>query len=77
MSVRTDVWNQQGGSPTGGGFRLVNTIRPTALRWMVPLPGPTGLCSPVIGSDGTIYIGTMNGRLFLRSYSGFRRAHGR
>ena len=63
MTVRTDIWNQQGGSATGGGFRLVNSIRATALRWMVSLPGPTGLCSPVIGPDGTIYIGTTNGRL--------------
>jgi outer membrane protein assembly factor BamB len=63
MPVRTNIWNQLGGSPTGGGFRLLNSIRPNTLRWIVTLPGPSGLCSPVIGPDETIYIGTVNGRL--------------
>jgi len=63
VSVRSDIWNQLGGSPTGGAFRLVNTIRPNTLKCMVTLPGPTGLCSPVIGPDGAVYIGTLNGHL--------------
>jgi outer membrane protein assembly factor BamB len=36
---------------------------PAAVSWRVELPKPTGTGSPVLGPDGTIYIGTFDGTL--------------
>jgi hypothetical protein len=63
MTVPTDRWNQFGGNQAGSGFRLVNSVVPAAAAWRVALPHPTGTGSPVVGPDGTIYIGTFDGQL--------------
>jgi outer membrane protein assembly factor BamB len=63
MKVPMDQWNQFGGNPAGSGFRAVNSKVPAAASWRVELPKPTGTGSPVLGPDGTIYIGTFDGNL--------------
>ncbi|MGJ0511282.1 PQQ-binding-like beta-propeller repeat protein [Methylocystis sp.] len=63
MHVRTDIWNQFGGNPAGSGFRAVQTSERMQIDWQSPLPASPGTSSPVIGPDGTIYVGTLNGRL--------------
>jgi hypothetical protein len=63
MPFPLDQWNQFGGNPGGSGFRAVNTPAAVAPTWRVNLPGAPGTSSPVIGPDGTIYVGTTNGRL--------------
>ena len=63
MQVRMDIWNQFGGNPAGSSFRFVNSLEARELRWGAELPGPTDNGSPVLGPDGTIYIGTSNGHL--------------
>jgi PQQ-like domain len=63
MHVRTDIWNQFGGNPAGSGFRAVQTSASMGIEWQCPLPASPGTSSPVIGLDGTIYIGTVNGWL--------------
>lgn len=63
MHVPLDLWNQFGANPAGSGFRAVNSIGATALRWESDLQGPAGTSSPVFGPDGTIYVGTTNGKL--------------
>lgn len=63
MRVRTDIWNQVGANPAGSGFRLVNSVTANALRWDCGLPGGLGTRGPVIGPDGTLYVGTDNGDL--------------
>jgi outer membrane protein assembly factor BamB len=63
MRVRSDLWNQFGGNPAGSGFRLVKSTSAAALRWSTDLQASTNTSSPVIGPDGTLYIGTVDGRL--------------
>jgi outer membrane protein assembly factor BamB len=63
MTVRTDLWNQFGGNPAGSSCRLVNTTKAGAAKFSIDLPGYTGTSSPVIGPDGTVYVGTQNGWL--------------
>jgi PQQ-like domain len=63
MHVQTDIWNQFGGNPAGSGFRAVQTSASMGIEWQCPLPASPGTSSPVIGPDGTIYIGTVNGWL--------------
>jgi outer membrane protein assembly factor BamB len=63
MLVPLNVWSQFGANPAGSGCRLVNTTAASAPGWAVNLPGPTDTSSPVLGPDGTIYIGTANGWL--------------
>lgn len=62
MQVHTDTWNQFAGNAAGSGFRLVNSTRASALRWESSPAHPIS-GSPVLGPDGTIYIGTTNGQL--------------
>jgi outer membrane protein assembly factor BamB len=63
MLVRSDLWNQFGGNPAGSGFRLINSTSAAAPRWSTDLQSPSDTSSPVVGPDGTLYIGTVNGRL--------------
>ena len=46
-----------------GGFRAVQTSLSMRIEWQCPLPASPGTSSPVIGPDGTIYVGTLNGWL--------------
>jgi outer membrane protein assembly factor BamB len=62
MPIPFDLWNQFGGNPAGSGFRLVNSAGLTS-AWHTVLPGPVGISSPVLGPDGTVYIGTTGGQL--------------
>ena len=63
MHVRTDIWNQFGDNPAGSGFRAVQTSGSMRIEWQCALPTSPGTSSPVIGPNGTIYIGTVNGWL--------------
>jgi outer membrane protein assembly factor BamB len=63
MIVPLNIWNQFGGNPAGSGYRLVNTTSASAPGWAADLPGTTDISSPVLGPDGTVYIGTANGWL--------------
>lgn len=73
MRVRTDIWNQLGGNPAGSGCRLVNSVLANARRWEYGLLGDAGTRSPVIGPDGTIYIGTDNGQLVAVQPTGYTK----
>jgi outer membrane protein assembly factor BamB len=64
MSVPLDQWNQFGGNPAGSGFRAVNSTAATQASWRVEIPGGIGTTSPVVGPDGTIYLGNLAGQLF-------------
>lgn len=44
------------------GFVPVNTSRATQEKWRVEV-GSVGYGSPVIGADGTVYVGTLEGKL--------------
>src|SRR3990167_398382 len=44
------------------GFVPVNTNRATQEKWKVEV-GSVGYGSPVIGTDGTVYVGTLEGKL--------------
>ena len=62
MRVSVEQWNQFGGNPAGSGFRAVNSIAavdpPT---WFIQTPSDIGIGSPVVGVDGTVYVGTIEG----------------
>jgi outer membrane protein assembly factor BamB len=73
MRIRTDIWNQLGGNPAGSGCRLVNSVLANARRWEYGLLGDAGTRSPVIGPDGTIYIGTDNGQLVAVQPTGYTK----
>jgi outer membrane protein assembly factor BamB len=73
MYVPLNLWNQSGANPAGSGYRLVDTTAATAPGWAADLPGPTGTSSPVLGPDGTIYIGTGNCWL-VALYPDYQRA---
>ena len=66
MPVPLDQWNQFGANPAGSGFRAVRSTAATAPGWQLAIPGrppSTGTSSPVLGPDGTIYLGTHGGLL--------------
>jgi outer membrane protein assembly factor BamB len=73
MYVPLTLWNQFGANPAGSGYRLVDTTAAAAPGWAADLPGPTGTSSPVLGPDGTIYIGTSNCWL-VALYPDYQRA---
>ena len=70
MTLPLDQWNQFGANPAGSRFRTVNSTPAASPTWRLALPGPIGTTSPVIGPDGTIYIGNLHGQLFAVSPDG-------
>jgi putative pyrroloquinoline-quinone-binding quinoprotein len=65
MSVPLDQWDQFGGNPAGSGFRAVNSIAPVdPPTWTVSIPSDIGAGSPVVGVDGTVFVGSNAGSLF-------------
>lgn len=55
-------WQQYHANGPNQGFTLVNSAPATNPQWVLEI-GPVGYGSPVIGTDGTIYIGTLDGEL--------------
>lgn len=56
------AWSQYQGDPAGSGFLAVETNEIGELRWRRSI-GQVINSSPVIGPDGTIYVGTAAGEL--------------
>jgi hypothetical protein len=73
MRVRTDIWNQLGGNAAGSGFRLVNSTVANAWKWEFGSIGESGTRSPVIGPDGTIFVGNGGGELIAIQPTGYAR----
>ncbi len=71
MSIAGDSpWPILGGNIQSTGLSLINTSSTTgALKWSYTTGVPIGT-SPVIGSDGTIYIGNASGNLYAINSNG-------
>lgn len=57
-----DSWKQYHGNGSNQGFLPVQTSLTTKPKWILEI-GKVACVSPVIGADGTIYVGTLNGEL--------------
>lgn len=55
-------WQQYHASGPNQGFVAVHTTQATQAKWVLEV-GPVGWGGPVIGFDGTIYVGTLTGNL--------------
>lgn len=65
-------WSQYQGDPAGSGFLAVETDEIGAIRWR-RMVGQVVNSSPVIGPDGTIYVGTAAGELLAIAPNGTER----
>lgn len=66
------MWNQFQANAANQGFVLANTRPAITPRWFLNV-GPVAFASPVIGPDGTIYIGNLAAELIAISPDGNQR----
>jgi outer membrane protein assembly factor BamB len=69
-----ETWSQFQSGIAGEGFLAVNTelAVPPLLKWEADV-GRAGFSSPVIGPDGTVYVGNLDGELVAISPEGTER----
>jgi len=60
------------GSTTGHFYAFKNNSGVLALKWTFPADGAIG-SSPAIGSDGTVYFGTINGKVYAVDKNGSKK----
>ncbi|MGR9115332.1 MAG: hypothetical protein ACU85E_06165, partial [Gammaproteobacteria bacterium] len=65
----TDRWSQFHGDPQNGGFMASRSVPALTPTWRLEV-GPVAHSSPTIGTDGTIYIGNLDGKLIAVNPNG-------